>query len=197
MADDRRSFLRWCTHGLGAVFGVILGFPAVAYLLDARNRKATDSTFRRVGGIRLSEVALGRPVQGVIRDVRQDAWTLHPNDVVGRVWVIRTRALPADGPDDASNFQVFTTVCPHLGCSINLISEPRMHFKCPCHDAEFHTDGEREQRDGYTNASPRDMDSLNFRIERDPDHPNPNNRDLLLVEYQRFVQTVPEKEVRL
>ena len=112
----RRSFLKWSTHALGTVVAAILGVPAIAYLIDARNRAAPASDFRAVHGIRVSDVKeINRPMQGVIRDVRQDAWTLHPNDVIGRVWIVRTKP-----GSDAASFQVFTTECPHLGCAINV-----------------------------------------------------------------------------
>src|SRR5947209_9117819 len=65
---ERRSFLKWATHGLGALFGVVLGIPAVAYLIDARNRAAKKSDFRVVG--KLSDLKVGEPAQAAIRDVR-------------------------------------------------------------------------------------------------------------------------------
>src|SRR5437660_10573602 len=87
---NRRSFLKWCTHGLGVVFAAIFGAPALAYLLDARNRQAPESAFRPIRGVRVGDVEdLNRPVQGVIRDIRHDPWTLHPHDVIGRVWIVR------------------------------------------------------------------------------------------------------------
>lgn len=192
MADSsRRSFLKWCTHGLGAIFAVIFGAPAVAYVLDPTNRKAPATGKRPVTGVKLSQLAVGVPVQGVIRDIRHDAWTLHPSDVIGRVWIVRTK--PAM---DKGSFLVFTTECPHLGCSINLIPGEAPFFKCPCHDAEFKCDGSRVERPDYTNAAPRPMDSLDFDLARDPENPDPANRDLLLVEFQKFVNTKEEKVVR-
>jgi Rieske Fe-S protein len=189
---DRRSFLKWCTHGLGAIFAAVLGVPAVAYLIDARNRSAPKSDFRPVDGVRVSDIAeVNRPVQGVLRDVRHDAWTLHPDDVVGRVWIVRTKA--GSGEDC---FRVFTTECPHLGGSINCIAAETPFFKCPLHDAEFRCNGVRIERPNYTNAAPRDMDSLEFQLARDPDNADPNNRDLLLVRFQKFFQTRPTKDVR-
>lgn len=194
MADedlqDRRSFLRWACYGLGAVFSAILGFPALSFFIDPRNRVAADSAKRPVSGIKLSQVG-AMPAQGVIRNVRRDAWTLHPNDVVGRVWVVRVK----EGQDE-SCYRVFTTTCPHLGCSINCNTTTPVHFKCPCHDAEFHPDGTRVNRADYKNAAPRDMDSLRFEVARDPDNPNADNRDLLLVEFQTFTTGKPVKEVR-
>src|SRR6476661_3784476 len=104
MADpQRRSFLKWCIHGLGAVFAAILGIPAVAYLIDARNRTTSESDMRRIHGVRRSDLKeINAPRQGVIRDLRRDAWTLHPSDVVGRVWVVRLQE--GDAPE---NFRVF------------------------------------------------------------------------------------------
>ncbi|MCI0638056.1 MAG: Rieske 2Fe-2S domain-containing protein [Gemmataceae bacterium] len=181
MADEeRRTFLKLCIHGLGAVFAAVLGVPVVSYLIDPRHRQAAAGEMRPVSGIRLTEITeLNRPVQGVIRDVRRDAWTLHPNDVIGRVWVVRSGPGPRD-------LRVFTTVCPHLGCSINVNAEPTSGFTCPCHNGQFLCDGNRVRRDGYTNPAPRDMDSLEFDID-------PENPDQLLVRYVNFKQAENEK----
>src|SRR5438132_13400055 len=96
---QRRSFLKWATHGLGALFGAILGIPAIAYLIDARNRPAPDSDFKTVA--RLTELEIGVPKQVILRDIRHDAWTLHPNDVIGRVWLIRR---------DQEKVEAYTTI---------------------------------------------------------------------------------------
>src|SRR5207245_8617280 len=46
--SDRRAFLRRATHGLAVLFAALLGIPALAYLLDPRNRPAPDSEFKTV-----------------------------------------------------------------------------------------------------------------------------------------------------
>ena len=168
-STDRRSFLRWATHGLAALFGAILGIPAIAYLIDARNRPALDSEFKTVA--RLSELPIGVPQQRVIRDIRRDAWTLHPNDVIGRVWLVRR------GEDQVD---AFTTTCPHLGCSINFEEKDKL-FICPCHGGTFDLVGPRVERPGMTNPAPRGMDRL--ACQRDPANP-----DVIQVKYQNFVQ---------
>ncbi len=181
--NDRRSFLKWAIHGLGALFTAILGIPAILYLIDARNRPGQNRGFRLVDGIKISELPSGQPRQGVIRDIRTDAWTLHPNDVVGRVWVLK-----GDGDDD---LKVWTTICPHLGCSINW--DAGGFFACPCHGAEFTPGGECVNRAGYNNPAPRGMDTLQWQRAKDPANPDPGNRDLLLVNYQNFYQARPDK----
>src|SRR5258706_2080943 len=96
----RRSFLKMVTHLLGAAFGATLGVPALAYLVDPRNRPAPPGDFKTVA--RLSELKEGVPFEAVIRELRHDAWTLHPNDIVGRVWLIKQK----DG-----SVKTFNTTC--------------------------------------------------------------------------------------
>src|SRR5947209_18770333 len=96
-ATDRRSFLAWAVTGLGAILSAVLGVPAIAYLIDPRNRQGAGGSFRAVEMIPLTDLQQDRPVQGVLRAVRRDAWTLHPNDVVGRVWIVLKKpTLPTE-----------------------------------------------------------------------------------------------------
>src|SRR6266849_6662574 len=104
MINERRSFLRWAIYGLSALFSAVLGIPALFCLIDARNRPAARRGFRVVQGVKLTDLNDGKPRQGVIRDIRHDAWTLHPNDVIGRVWVVKR----------GNDLKAYTTICPHL-----------------------------------------------------------------------------------
>ena len=165
---QRRTFLKWATQGLGALFAALLGIPAIAYLLDARNRKPPETGFRTVA--RFADLANGVPTQVVIRDIRRDAWTLHPNDVIGRVWLIRS--------DD--KLTAFTTICPHLGCSINFVKDAGL-FICPCHNGTFELTGNRREGTANTNPAPRGMDRLEWRF--DPAAP-----EMVQVRYESFIQ---------
>jgi Rieske Fe-S protein len=169
---ERRAFLKWATHGLGAVFATILGLPALAFLLDARQRPARTGQFKAVA--QLDDLTEGVPYQAVIREVRRDAWTLHPNDVIGRVWLIRR---------DKDTVDAFTTICPHLGCSVNFVEKDKL-FICPCHGGTFDIAGQRQERPGLVNPAPRGMDRLECR--RDPTDPQ-----LIQVKYQNFIQGPP------
>ena len=173
---NRRSLLKWATHGLGVLFAAALGVPAIAYLIDPRKRPAPQNDFRRVA--RLSELKEAVPYQVVIHDIRRDAWTLHPNDVIGRVWVVKL----GEG-DAAADYRVFTTVCPHLGCSVNFVEKGKL-FICPCHGGTFELTGQRLEKPGFTNPAPRGMDQLECR--RDPSDPQ-----LIQVKYQNFIQGQP------
>ena len=177
---DRRSFLRWAVHGLGALFGVVLGVPAAAFLIDGRNRRAAAGDFKRVA--RLSELVVGQPQQVVIRETRRDAWTLYPNEVVGRVFLIRR---------DGDHVDAFTTTCPHLGCSINYTGDAQTPFVCPCHGGRFDIHGQLLQPN---NPAPRGMDSLETQRTPVPDTP-PGRPDYFIeVKYQVFRKGQHEKE---
>ena len=171
-SSGRRSFLKVAIHALSALVAVVLGVPALAYLLDARHRAAAQGDFRSAA--RLDELPLNTPHQVVLRDVRRDAWTLHPNDVIGRVWLIRR---------DRDRVEAFTTICPHLGCSVNF-EDKAQHFVCPCHGGTFDRDGRRVDTPGQINPAPRGMDRLECRR-------CPTNADLIEVKYQNFMQGKP------
>src|SRR5438093_13190259 len=168
-ASDRRSLLTRGVHGLSALFAALLGIPALAYIVDARNRAAPANDFKTVA--RLSDLPIGKPQQVVIRDVRRDAWTLHPNDVVGRVWLVRREGNQVDA---------FTTICPHLGCSVNFEEKQKL-FICPCHGGTFAVDGQRVEKTAAANPAPRGMDRLECQ-------PDPANPELIQVKYQNFIQ---------
>lgn len=177
--SGRRTFLKWLTHGLSAAFAATIGAPAAVFLIDPRNRPAPPGEFKTVA--RLSELKEGVPFEAVVRQIRRDAWTLHPNDIIGRVWLIRK----------GDTVKVFNTTCPHLGCSVNFEGDK---FVCPCHNGTFTVNGARaDPGAGRTNPALRDMDSLEVRVEADPDDPKDK---LVMVKFQNFKQNVAEKVLR-
>ena len=190
-SSERRSFLAWAVTGLGAVFTAILGAPVIAYVIDPRHRKGSGGAFRVVDGIALDILRKDVPTQGVLRAVRRDGWTLHPNDVVGRVWVILKADRVPNRPvaNDPHVLEVFTTICPHLGCSVNLNADPATGFTCPCHGAEFDVDGDRKAP--QSNPAARNLDALEWKLEADPADPE---RAVLLVKYENFKSSISTKE---
>ena len=182
----RRTFLKWATNLLGGLFGAVLGIPAIGYVLDPRNRPAPPGDFRRVG--RVSELTENVPKAAVIRDLRFDAWTLHPNDVIGRVWLIRRPGMDADGQPTVD---VYTTTCPHLGGSINF-EEKSKCFVCPLHGATFDFQCHRvgDEALGRANPAPRDMDSLKIQLVPDPTE---DGDYFIEVKYESFMPGLPKK----
>jgi Rieske Fe-S protein len=176
---SRRSILGFAIFGIGAIFSAIIGIPVVCYFLDPRNRKGPKSAMKLVDGVKLDDLAVNTPVQGTIRDTRLDGWTLYPNDVIGRVWVVQVGPRPANANNQMTRAQkdaylmVFTTICPHLGCSIN-VGGPG--FACPCHAATFLIDGKRA---AAGNPAQRGMDTLEWEF----DDADPNR---ILVTFKKY-----------
>jgi Rieske Fe-S protein len=81
---------------------------------------------------------------------------------------------------------VFTTICPHLGCSVNLDGTGSA-FLCPCHTASFAPDGTRT---GDSNPAPRDMDTLEWEIDL-----SDREFNRIKVKYQNFVSSQAEKKL--
>jgi Rieske Fe-S protein len=180
---DRR---KWATNLLGGIFGAILGIPAVCYLIDPRNRPAASGAFKPVG--QFSELSQGVPKAAVIRDVRRDAWTLHPNDEVGRVWLIWRGEKTEDGTPE---IEAYTSICPHLGGPINF-EEKSQCFVCPLHGATFDFQCTRVSDDtlGRANPAPRNMDRLEVELEPDP---VAVDNFIIKVKYENFIQGKAEK----
>jgi menaquinol-cytochrome c reductase iron-sulfur subunit len=166
---QRRSFLEWAIKGMSAIVAAIVGVPALAYLTDSRNRPARQTGLRTVA--KLSDLQVGVPREIVIRETSRDAWNLHPDEIVGRVWLVRK------GNDDV---EAFTNICPHLGCSV---ARSDGGFLCPCHGGQFNIDGQRIHPQEGSNPAPRDMDRL--AVVKAPAAGQPGDFDIK-VEYKRF-----------
>ena len=181
MEIERRSILKWATNGLGGLFAALLGIPGVSYLFDPRHRPVPAGDFKPVA--RLSELEVDKPVKLLVRNIRRDAWTLHPNDVIGRVWVVRRDGTNDDG---SPKVEAYTAVCPHLGGSINF-EEKSQCFVCPLHGATFDANCRRVSNEvlGRSNPAPRDMDSLEIELEADP---TTEGDFIVKVKYENFIQ---------
>ena len=185
---NRRSFLSFAIFGIGTIFSAILGIPVVCFFIDPRHRKGVPSTMKLVHGVKLDELGAA-PVQGVVRDTRVDGWNLYPNDVIGRVWVVKLGPPPdLSSSEKVAAFnqnaalknvylKVFTTICPHLGCSVNLNGAGN-GFACPCHAATFNLNGAQA---AAGNPAKRPMDDLEWEIDTDdPTHTH------IKVKFQKF-----------
>jgi nitrite reductase/ring-hydroxylating ferredoxin subunit len=174
--------LQWVSYALGTACSAIVAVPAALYLFDPlRRRSATERDFKRIA--RLDTLPLGVPREFEVRDLRQDAWTLYPEETIGRVWLVRNGAN--DTPTEQTSVVALATVCPHLGCAIQLDSAGRS-FVCPCHKAGFRTNGKRlsERELGRKNPAPRDMDPLECRVVLDTE----TEQWWVEVRFQKFKQ---------
>jgi Rieske Fe-S protein len=162
-APERRSFLGLISGlivaGISTVLGVTIGRYSISPAFSASN----EQDWTDLGS--LNEFTEGKLVKKNVI-VSQDAgWGKFQTQ--RSVWVVRK----------GDSVNVFSGVCPHLGCSVNTRADK---FICACHGSEWNVDGST-----LAGPTPRGLDTLEFRVE--------DNK--LKVKYQDFKQGLTSKEV--
>jgi menaquinol-cytochrome c reductase iron-sulfur subunit len=163
---NRRTLLKWISGALGAASAAVVAVPGGRFVADVLcSRRGERAIVKRVA--RLNDLVAGRPKSFPIVGSRRDAWTLYPEEVVGRVWLLR-ESDAASGNQQPS-VTAFTAICPHLGCSVK-VDSGNQRFVCPCHQAAFDLDGRpMREANGKESHAPRSMDRLECRLVRDAD----------------------------
>ncbi|QDU54576.1 QcrA and Rieske domain-containing protein [Aeoliella mucimassa] len=187
MADEnntsdvpRRSFL-------SSVMAALLGLAALAAPVAASVSVLFDPIFKKKkqGGtdsgnwIRVTSLsqipADGKPHQfAVIDPSPTDKWNRYDPQPERPVLLIRES-------EEATPVAISST-CPHVGCIVGFRPDIDK-IVCPCHNAEFSTTG---KQDGGSGASPRDLDTLEVRVDQATGD--------VLVNYQRFKEGIAEKQ---
>src|ERR1043165_8747563 len=168
-ATTRRGLLGTVAAGLSALLGAALSVPFLAALASPARRDAAP--VRPAGGflpvIALADLPRGVPKRVEITADDVDGWARQERRVLGAVWLIK---------HSREDVKAYSTVCPHLGCSINAAPSG---FACPCHTSAFSAQGEV-----VGGPSPRSMDPLEVKVEK----------DTVMVRYARFRQGQARRE---
>jgi Rieske Fe-S protein len=138
--------------------------PAAAFVVAPLGDKREGGRWVRL--LRLDVLKENEPRRVAVVSDRKDAWTLEKGVELGSVWVVR----------HGDKVTAFSAVCPHLGCSVN--AQPDGGFSCPCHTSAFDPQGKKK-----SGPAPRDMDTLESRIED----------GFVAVDFRRFRIGVAEK----
>ena len=175
-SDDRRNFLRISVIGGIAVITGGVG-AASAFIPPKLGESVGEGPQPLVPMLKLGALAKDKPLKLQISLSARDGWRLRTREQL--VYIVRI----ADG-EDAAAFKVLNPICSHAGCTIDY-HEKDKQFVCPCHGAEFKSDGTKTK-----GPAPRDMDPLEARI---ADH---NGQPWLFVSWQDFVIGTEERTVR-
>ncbi|MCM3870291.1 MAG: ubiquinol-cytochrome c reductase iron-sulfur subunit [Pyrinomonadaceae bacterium] len=163
VSDERRSFLGLLTGLIGAgisgVLGITLGRFSIAPALSASNASEW------IDVAPLAEIPEGKPTNRSLVVSQNAGWGHFSSDQ--SVWVVKK----------AEQLTVFSSVCPHLGCTI---TENAGGFGCVCHNSAWNGAGEK-----LSGPAPRGMDTLEHKVES----------NVVRVRYQNFKQGVAEKSV--
>ena len=122
--------------------------PAAAFVAAPIGSKGAAGRWVRT--LRLDQLREGEPKRVAIVDDRRDAWTIERGVELGSVWLVKR----------GDKVTAFSSVCPHLGCSVNVAPGAGAGFACPCHTSAFDPEGKRK-----SGPSPRDLDALATRID--------------------------------
>lgn len=143
----RRTFVSLLTVGAGGLLAAATAVPVLGRLVAPLRKRAGqgDAEWFPLGPVESFPEGSPRRVSFPVTTV--DGWTSRTD--MQSAWVRR------DGPESVT---VFTSICPHLGCSVAW-KEPRSCFVCPCHDSEFAADGARRH-----GPARRGLDPLPSRI---------------------------------
>jgi menaquinol-cytochrome c reductase iron-sulfur subunit len=186
--EPRRSFLKVVTGILGGMLGAVTALPGLALLLHPAARETVRGGRQPLRVASLRELKPGKPLRVDVRGELVDAWSRIPDVKLGSCWLVRKPGgHPDQGPDQrpkndgADQLRAFSTVCPHLGCHIEL-DENQQRFACPCHGSYF----DLMSGQALAGPSPRGMDELEVALDGED----------VKVSYRRFrVGSVYKEEV--
>lgn len=178
--QTRRGLLKLVCRVTMFGYAMLMVIPGARFLIEPLLRKSSQNGHpRRV--TRLGALLVDVPKPFAIKGSRQDAWTLYPEQTLGRIFLVRR------GEDTV---EAFTAECPHVGCAIEYKSGDEEFF-CPCHRGVFDAQGAvvPSEKLGWKNAPPRDMDTLRCEIETD----EASGEQWVTVVFERFEQGLADK----
>jgi menaquinol-cytochrome c reductase iron-sulfur subunit len=124
---SRRNFLAIAIGAIGALMGIVLAIPAVAYVIGPALKRKTSENWVRLGPT--SKVELGTPTLFKTTVETQTGWILTEEEL--SVYVLT---------EDGRDYIALSNICTHLGCRVRWISDQGQYF-CPCHNAAFNKIG--------------------------------------------------------
>jgi menaquinol-cytochrome c reductase iron-sulfur subunit len=133
----REGFLGIFTLSFGALGGLAVGIPIIAYIFvplfkqpPERWQTVTFSNGPKSGKtITLSEIAVGDTVEASFEANGPVPWA--GRTAVQAAWLRRT---------GQNSFIAYAVYCTHLGCPIHWLNDAKI-FLCPCHGSVFNADG--------------------------------------------------------
>jgi menaquinol-cytochrome c reductase iron-sulfur subunit len=161
--EERRSFLGIISGLIAASIGAVLGVNLGRFTLGPAFSGSSEAAWSDAGA--LADLPDGKLTKRNLVIAQEAGW----GKFVGErsIWVVKR----------GEEVKVFSSVCPHLGCSV---SAKDANFLCACHNSFFDESGKM-----LSGPSPRGLDTLEYRVEDGK----------LKVRYQNFKQGIPNKEV--
>ncbi len=124
---SRREFVTLTISALGSLIAVVVGLPAIGYLVSPALKTQKEDVWIPLG--LLESYKVGEPILFMFTRSKAAGW--EKTIISYGVYIVRKE----DGSVD-----VFSNVCTHLGCHVTWQDDSRQ-YSCPCHDARFDIEG--------------------------------------------------------
>lgn len=126
---SRRDFVKVSTAALGSIMGVVMGIPIVGYLIDPALKASSGEALIPLGPLENFPVG-NTPKAFSFTRSNVNGWEKTVNSFSGYVY-----------RKSETEILVLSSRCTHLSCSVNW-NEAKGAYDCPCHDAQFGSEGE-------------------------------------------------------
>lgn len=124
---DRRSFVKVILTSVGGFITLVLGIPAIAYVITPATKVQKKEDWISAGPMEKYETE--NPTLFTFTQTIQNGWERTVNSY--GVYIIKHSEEIAT---------VFSNVCTHLSCRVTWKTE-KEEFICPCHDGIFDKQG--------------------------------------------------------
>lgn len=145
---DRRQFVKIVTAVLGTIMGVVVGLPAIGYLISPAAKVQKKEDWVSLGP--LENYPVGVPTLFSFTRTTINGWEKTVNSF--GAYVMRH----SEQPDD---LKVFSSWCTHLSCRVTW-EDGVQEYICPCHDGRFDIGGKVT-----AGPPPRPLDEYQTKIE--------------------------------
>lgn len=134
MADShevkRRDFINIIVAGIAALIGLVVGIPAIGYLISPAAKVHREEAWIPLGP--LDSYPLDLPTLFSYTRTKINGWEKTVNSFGAYVWRYGT---------GEADLTVYSNMCTHLACRVTWREDINAYF-CPCHDGRFNKDGE-------------------------------------------------------
>ena len=131
MNDDnrlsRRGFLSLATFSLGGLISLIVGIPAISYIVSPARKKVEEINFIPLGAA--DRVTVGEPTLFRTKITQRAGWIIDERELSYYVLTENNR-----------EFVALSNICTHLGCRVRWVADEEKFF-CPCHNGVFDKNG--------------------------------------------------------
>ena len=142
----RRGFLHIATFSIGGLISLMMGIPAIAYIIGPALAREKNQSWVRLGSI--NKVEPGTPTVFKVNIKRNTGWLVEEENI--GVYVLT---------DDRRDFIAMSNICTHLGCRVRWIADQEI-FLSPCHNGVFDREGKV-----ISGPPPRPLDRYEIKIE--------------------------------